>query len=557
MTIRYCLVLCLALFLFPASSVYSQYTPEHPEVKEMVERGVAFLEGGPTQTRSSQWGPGSASLVGLAVYKVRNDSEHPLVQRGLAAAKSIADNVNNDAFVRSDEKIVYYASVAAILLASVDVDRYRSECTILRDFLLRVQRPYGAFGYLEGSNRERGDTSQTQYGMLALWTLDQLGVPVKTEAVEQLATWLQSTQDPSGGFGYQGIMGRGQLVTQDGVTTSLTMAGLCSVLIAGDFLGFYRNRLADAEDEDVPRSLVRVFDEGEKGFRRRASMTREQVDPTVERGVAWMSKNPFTRASASGWNYYARYSEERMESFLEIARGRTVKSPPWYNRGVEDLKKFQDESGGWGLKQDSDATPPQVCTSFAILYLIRSTQKAIGNIHEGVMPGGRELPDDPSSLLVVDGKIIDKNKVDSLDDMLKSLEAENASNVPDLVVTDRLKLEKDPKKRSDQLSRLARLVTAGDFQARRVAAKLLGRGDDLGMVPYLIYALGDPDPLVPKYAEASLRVLSRRLSTRYLPDIEITEDRVYSPTEKKLAQEKWKEWYLSVRPDFVFLSDVN
>ncbi len=238
MTIRYCLVICLALSLSVGQIASAQYHPEHPDVKEMVERGITFLESSNTGTRSTQWGPGAASLVGLAVYKVRSDVSHPLVQRGIEASLVVARSVTDEAFVRSDEKIIYYASMAAIFLATVDVDQYRSQCTILRDFLLSHQRPYGAYGYLEGSNRERGDTSQTQYGVLALWTLDQLGVPVDPEPVEKLVNWIQITQDPTGAWGYQGQMGRGGLVSQEGVSTSLTMAGMCSLLIGGTFLGF-------------------------------------------------------------------------------------------------------------------------------------------------------------------------------------------------------------------------------------------------------------------------------------------------------------------------------
>ncbi len=262
-----------------------------------------------------------------------------------------------------------------------------------------------------------------------------------------------------------------------------------------------------------------------------------------------MAKNAFARGNANGWYYYARYSEERMESFLEIARNKPEKSPAWYNRGVEDLKLTQAESGGWGTngQVENDNSPATVCTAFAVLYLIRSTQKAIGALNEDVLEGGRGLSD-VANARRVNGKIVDKSKINSMEEMLKMLETDENANTDDVVVSERLKLDSDPKRRKEQLSRLSRLVISGDYRARRTAAKILGRGDDLDFVPTLIYALSDADPEVPKYAETSLQVLSRKMTTRFVP-LE------GAPTveHRKLAEAKWKAWYLSIRPDFVFV----
>ena len=50
--------------------------------------------------------------------------------------------------------------------------------------------------------------------------------------------WLIRTQDPSGGFGYQGKIGEGnKLVKQSEVRQSLSAAGLGSVYACSDMLG--------------------------------------------------------------------------------------------------------------------------------------------------------------------------------------------------------------------------------------------------------------------------------------------------------------------------------
>ncbi len=94
------------------------------------------------------------------------------------------------------------------------------------------------------------------------------------------------------------------------------------------------------------------------------------------------------------------------------------------------------------------------------------------------------------------------------------------------------------------------MLRSPDARARRVAAKILGRGDDLDFVPDLIFALseGEQDAQVMRTAENSLRILSRQLSTYQLP-----REGAITPADRVRALQYWKRWYLSIRPDHVFL----
>ena len=547
------LVAAMMVVIGSTAARSEDYYPDHPVVREMVDKAVDYLE----KSGNGNVGQyeGGTMLMALAHYKVRSDSNHALVKRGIALAKDVANRTGRPDAGGGYEKIIYEAAVAAMLLASVDVDMYRKECETLRDFFTRVQRPYGAFGYLAGAHARTGDTSQVQYVILALWTLDQMGVPVQVDMVERCLKWLQAEQLASGSWNYQGRIGSDQPNSNEGagggfIDHRMGAAGLSAVLVAGDFLGFYRNRKADAEEDYIPKAFKRVVEEDLKNPRKKVTMQRDQVEGTINNAVGMFAKNPYTRAAAAGWHYYFRYSEERCEAFLEIRQGKQIKSPAWYNRGVEEFRKVQDPAtGAFGaLAEDRDNTPPEVSTSFAVLYLIRSTQKAIGKINEGMLMGGYELPKDLANAGSVDGKVVDKTKTSSLDDMLKMMEAEGTAKMDDALVSDRMKLDPDPKRRKEQLNRLSRLLSGKDPLARRGAAKLLGRGDDLDFVPALIYALTDPDPYVPKYAENSLRILSRRMTTRVF-----SIDQPPNEADRKKAVALWQEWYQGVRPDYVFV----
>jgi HEAT repeat protein len=110
-------------------------------------------------------------------------------------------------------------------------------------------------------------------------------------------------------------------------------------------------------------------------------------------------------------------------------------------------------------------------------------------------------------------------------------------------------LADDPDERRKQLDRLVRLVRGSQsYQARRVAARLLGQSGELRVVPALIFALSDPDTTVKRFARDGLRFISRRFDGFDMPN---------KPNEQEMraAQRAWKDWYLSLDPGYVFLDE--
>ena len=90
-------------------------------------------------------------------------------------------------------------------------------------------------------------------------------------------------------------------------------------------------------------------------------------------------------------------------------------------------------------------------------------------------------------------------------------------------------------------------MTTDDYLVRMTAIKALHKTRDLDNVPTFIYALGDPDARIVRRARDALRLLSRKISGFGLSD---------NPSDgaKLDAIERWKDWYLTIRPDAQFLN---
>ncbi|GAB5403624.1 MAG: hypothetical protein Aurels2KO_18550 [Aureliella sp.] len=532
---KWCVVGCLLACLGGQSAI-AQYSPSHPKVQKLVDAGVAFLK--QSQGARGGYSAGSNALIAYALYKATGDDELVQVKRGIADSKRLAASLATGG--RHDEKVVYEVGMAAVLLATIDMASYQPELLQIREWLLEVQKPHGGFGYLE---KPTGDTSQVQYAMLAMWTMQQAGMEIPTDSVEACIDYLKATMDPTGGWGYQGVIGNGRLVPQEKVSKSLGTAGAGALIIGGDMLSLFGARKTPRdESEGVPSAFVRTDLRTEARKKRSVSLSRSDVEQPLTLARRYQNTSKFAGAY---WYYYWRYSQERYESFVEIVEGRQEKSPAWYNRGVEELAKFQDASGGWGKVGKRDFYSEDVSTAFAVLFLIRSTQKAIGKLDEGVVRGGYGLPSNVSNIKMVGGNIVSAEQA-SIDSLLSMLEDNGTAGVEVGLVAKDMKLSPNPAVRKEQVARLSRLLDSRDAKARRVAAKLLGRSDDLDQVPDLVYALTDPDPFVPMIAEESLRLLSRKLTAGKLKASPSNED-------KQVAVDYWKKWYLGLRPDYVFV----
>lgn len=539
------------------ASVYAQtllaYTPDSPVVNAMVEKGIAYIES--VQAKGGEGigtdpnAEGAHMLSAYTHHKVRQNPDHPVVQKGIQTALSLARvAMSNGLPVKAE--ITYETSVAILLLVDVDPQKYATQIQGLANALMAVQKPHGGFGYL---NEQLGDTSQTQYVVLAMWTLDQANFNVPKIAMDRAIQWLLRTQDPSGQWGYKGKdSGRiGNKVEQDSYRGhSLTTAGGGSVLIGGDFFGLWRSsKELKPEVENLPPALKEQANlEEMKAKRESFKIPAEQLMTFVGASKNWLNNNPYQRPGGRSWFYYYVYTLERYESFLEVAVGKQEKEPAWYNQMVEVLAGFQNPEGAWGAAaNDQSNASAEISTCFSVLFLIRSTKKAIGDIGQGVLAGGWKLPDDTSEIRVEGTQIKGTAAAAAVTDLLGMLEGEDPNSIEQNSVPENLKLAADPEERRKQISRLERLSRGSEsYMARRVATRLLGQSDDLKVVPTLIFALTDGDPIVRTYARDGLRFISRKFNGPGVPQ-------TATQLEARKIADIWRKWYNDLDPGYVFL----
>lgn len=527
-------IVSLGLFLGgvnPGRSQAQEFSPESPEVKALITKGLKFLES------QYDYRPGGEALVGLVYLKSGAPITHPRVQK---AIEKIRESLSKpDPFALVDE--MYTPCVELLFFTAADPKQFRSEIDQLLAYLITHQKPHGGWGY---TNRPTGDTSMTQYAVLALWELSQIGIEVPVDVWERVANWLLRTQDPSGTFGYQGHdPGNFQRVAQRDLRHSMAVAGLGSVFICAHHLGLGGNA---QRNTDISTALSRV--EKEQGNKARRKLTSKvdasKVQAAQADGDQWMHANYAIPPSSGGYIHYFLYTLERYESFRELERGTVEEKYAWYDDGVRYLTRTQRPDGSW-----VSAANNVIDTAFATLFLLRSTQKSLGQaglLAAGTLIGGRGLPKDLAGVQLRNGEIVAKPLSGPAEKLLSVLD--NPADPAYLAAVEgfrELTLEADEATLSRQAVRLRKLAGGPEPEARLAAVHALARARDLDNVPILIYALSDPDPQVVATALEGLRFVSRKLGG--LGDAPIRDE----PT-RRAAIERWKNWYRTVRPEATF-----
>jgi hypothetical protein len=524
---------CAALWLFAlvAAPVWA-VTPDTPEVKEVIEKGVKYLE----STAATDDRLGGRCLIAMALLKNGRPTSHPKVQDALKATLAFANSPT-----RTTDN--YSVGLALIFLCELDSSAHRSAVQAIVSHMLSRQLSNGGWSY---ENSPTGDTSQTQYAALGLWMADAAGVEVPQDSIERLCGWLLRTQDVSGAWGYQGRdPGNMTRVNQTEVRPSLAAAGLGSVYICSDLLSV-TNFQKDKAQEGLPPALLEVKEKGRQGGRGRVALKTidpEHVRGSVADGNRWFEQN-FT-VKPEMWRFYYLYGLERYMSFRELAQGRADPEPEWYNQVFAYLRGIQLVNGSFS--SPTGETSDSISTAFAVLCLSRSAQKIVSKklraLGDGVLLGGMGLPKNVSDLQERNGKVVETPLGGSVEEILAIIEDPNNPELSRLAETGQtIPLDGDVTKRSGQVARLRSLVSAGSFESRLVAVKTLGKVRDLDNVPVLLYALTDPDVRIVRQADTALRFISRKFQGVGLP---LTPE----PGDIKAAQQAWKDWYVAIRPD--------
>ncbi|NLF68981.1 MAG: hypothetical protein GX575_07980 [Candidatus Anammoximicrobium sp.] len=532
-----CWGVVLLAVLVGVSGSADAYTPDSPEVRQVVDKAVAWLE--KNELKSPV---GGQCLVGLALLKAGKAQSHPLIQSAIAAARKSAEQFA----AKGAPGHCYNETIACIYLCDVDPMRYAPEINMFAQGMLKRQRPNGCWSY---EPYTYDDTSQTQYGVLCLWAAHQAGVAIPARAIESVAHWLMRSQSTDGGWVYRAAdNGSYERVSQGTSTHSMTAAGTGSLYVCAHLLGFGADAKRSGgkqEKSGLPPALQKVESEQGKGKRQMylqpSGTNAQQLFGFAAAGDAWFARN--LRFDVREYRLYYIYGLERYKSFQELVQGQVVPEPDWYNQGVEFLRKSQLADGTWEY-EGSYGLGAAVDTAFAVLFLTRSSQKAIkkATLDEGVLIGGMGLPKDLTNARMQDGKVVTPQMVRDVDDLLELLSSTEDKEFDPTALPGGLSLDADLTKRTSQLERLRALVTNENFEARLAAVRTLAKSRDLDNVPALIYALSDPNWMVVEAARDGLCFISRKFQG-YGPPPNAT------PEQKQAAQIKWKQWYLAIRPD--------
>jgi hypothetical protein len=512
----------------------SGLTPRSPEVKVAIEKGMAFLESGAARDPGDR--VGAYALQGYTLLLYGADPSHVKVAAAVQSIKKALDN-RDPAKFNTSVWDVYSTGLAIIFLVKQDPKKNHDDIELLLAYLRTRQKPHGGWGYIE---KVTGDTSMSQYGVLSSWAATQAGFDIPLQSIKSAAEWLMKTQDPSGGFGYQGNPATGNgLVAQMDVKPSMTAAGSGSLYICASLLGMIEKK---EPDEKLPSALreIKAKEKGPAKERVKSSIDPRALRETQDRAAKWLQDHNKIDAALSWTNYYL-YALERCMSFRELFLHKTEKEPQWYTDAAEYLMKTQEKDGSWsvGCGQVAD-------TAFAVLFLMRSTQIVITKAKpygEGTMIGGRGIPKDTRRIEIKGGSIVARPLLGPGQKLLDALDKPDGKDFDSSVEL----LSQLPTEEVEKLKAkyggdtIRRLVSSKSAEVRLAAVLAIAKTRDLDNVEALIYALTDPDYRVVRAANAGLLRIRRVPVVVVLPES-------FSEEDRRLLVEKWRAWYQTIRP---------
>jgi hypothetical protein len=180
------------------------------------------------------------------------------------------------------------------------------------------------------------DNSNSQYGLLGVWSASEAGVEVPTPYWKQVEDHWTKTQMPDGQWGYEGPeSGAGRL--------SMTCAGIASLFVTHDVLV-------------APKFGVDVG--------------RDPFSPALLKGLNWLeTADHSVNISAVPYMGYTLYGIER----AGLASGfKYFGEHDWYRELAQQVIELQHPDGSWGSQ-------PLIDTPYVLLFLARGRHPILMN----------------------------------------------------------------------------------------------------------------------------------------------------------------------------------
>ena len=550
------------ILLFVPGTIQSVEAAKDPRVEAAVGRGLQFLR---------QYDMKYKPATGLIVYTLLSGGdapESPAVQRGLALILKKFSGTETDLTYRPEQHHIYEAAIDMMAIEAADPEGYINQIQAIANYIIDLQLDIGAWYYPHITKEGEGDTSITQYAILGLWAAHRAGIQIPLEVFEKAASWHFRTQDKSGGFAYHPVLSSNGVFSKD--RPSGTMTGAASGTLGIIRLILFRDLPAEPTKENKisngPRFGVLEFQSPKqpgRNFRRTPKPIRPKIDSANERANRWLTIK-FAENLVSehrGFFYYYFYTLERTSS---VNNWETYGTHDWYKEGTDVLLPKQTKDGSWPEPRTRTTNHP-VATCFTLLFLMKATKKLLParkrptRLGEGVLAGGRGLPDDLSQVKFRNGKLqFKKEQTGDYDKLLAGLANIDLSEADvEVKATDKKVDISDPKKLIGNVKLLKALVKYTDPRVRQVAAWAIGQTDRLDLAELLIPLLKDSDLGVAIEARLALCWISRRPNGFNNPvdPLEQYEDSDVVIDKKKITTDwqnrvnkAWRNWYLNSRP---------
>jgi hypothetical protein len=274
--------------------------------------------------------------AGIATNDKRLDIHGQFIVDAIASMKK---------FTMSSDYVTYARALRSTALALYDrpQDHYIIKQDV--DWLLQSQE-HGAFTYnndfARNTNFSFWDNSNSQYGLLGVWSGAEVGLQVPSEFWREVRAHWTQCQMPDGEWCYRS--------DQQEPSRSMTLAGIASLFVAQDYL--------DGED----------FGD---------QVGRPPFTKALATALAWLEDGDHSAIplppSADFFTYYALYGLER----TGLASGfKYYGVHDWYRERAADIVAVQQDNGAWGGTETYETI---IDTSYSLLFLARGRHPILMN----------------------------------------------------------------------------------------------------------------------------------------------------------------------------------